>query len=253
MKPPIAVVVLAAGAGTRMKSAIPKVLHPLAGWPMVRHVLENVRRLKPARVIGVIVAGRQGRRRGLRAASHGGPAPAARHRRCHQGGAGRAEGPSRAGAGGLRRCAAADDGQPAAPGRGLPQGEGSRRRAGLHRARSRALRPADHAPRRAGKDRREPGRRREREGGRFLQFRRDVPRRRADRLAAGRDRQRQRQERVLSHRCRRHRARRGPHAPSPSKARRRSSRASIRAPSWRRPRRSCSSACARRRSRRASP
>ena len=57
MKSPIAVVVLAAGAGTRMKSAIPKVLHPLAGWPMVRHVLENVRRLKPARIVGVVAPG----------------------------------------------------------------------------------------------------------------------------------------------------------------------------------------------------
>lgn len=57
MKPPIAVVVLAAGAGTRMKSALPKVLHPLAGWPMVRHVLENVRRLKPARIVGVVSPG----------------------------------------------------------------------------------------------------------------------------------------------------------------------------------------------------
>src|SRR5229473_1134224 len=57
MKPPIAVVVLAAGAGTRMKSAIPKVLHPLAGWPMVRHVLENVSRLWPARVVGVVAPG----------------------------------------------------------------------------------------------------------------------------------------------------------------------------------------------------
>jgi bifunctional UDP-N-acetylglucosamine pyrophosphorylase/glucosamine-1-phosphate N-acetyltransferase len=57
MKPPVAVVVLAAGAGTRMKSAIPKVLHPLAGWPMVRHVLENVRRLRPARVVGVVAPG----------------------------------------------------------------------------------------------------------------------------------------------------------------------------------------------------
>jgi bifunctional UDP-N-acetylglucosamine pyrophosphorylase/glucosamine-1-phosphate N-acetyltransferase len=57
MKPPIAVVVLAAGAGTRMKSAIPKVLHPLAGWPMVRHVLENVRRLRPARIVGVVAPG----------------------------------------------------------------------------------------------------------------------------------------------------------------------------------------------------
>src|SRR5690348_7550594 len=57
MKPPVAVVVLAAGAGTRMKSALPKVLHPLAGWPMVRHVLENVRRLKPARIVGVVAPG----------------------------------------------------------------------------------------------------------------------------------------------------------------------------------------------------
>lgn len=57
MKSPVAVVVLAAGAGTRMKSALPKVLHPLAGWPMVRHVLENVARLKPARVVGVVAPG----------------------------------------------------------------------------------------------------------------------------------------------------------------------------------------------------
>ena len=57
MKSSIAVVVLAAGAGTRMKSALPKVLHPLAGWPMVRHVLENVGRLKPSRVVGVISPG----------------------------------------------------------------------------------------------------------------------------------------------------------------------------------------------------
>ena len=57
MKPPVAVVVLAAGAGTRMKSALPKVLHPLAGWPMVRHVLENAARLKPARIVGVVAPG----------------------------------------------------------------------------------------------------------------------------------------------------------------------------------------------------
>jgi bifunctional UDP-N-acetylglucosamine pyrophosphorylase/glucosamine-1-phosphate N-acetyltransferase len=57
MRSPVAVVVLAAGAGTRMKSAVPKVLHPLAGWPMVRHVLDNVARLKPARVVGVVAPG----------------------------------------------------------------------------------------------------------------------------------------------------------------------------------------------------
>jgi bifunctional UDP-N-acetylglucosamine pyrophosphorylase/glucosamine-1-phosphate N-acetyltransferase len=57
MKPPIAVVVLAAGAGTRMKSSLPKVLHPLAGWPMVHHVLHAVSRLKPGRVVGVVAPG----------------------------------------------------------------------------------------------------------------------------------------------------------------------------------------------------
>jgi bifunctional UDP-N-acetylglucosamine pyrophosphorylase/glucosamine-1-phosphate N-acetyltransferase len=50
----LAVIVLAAGAGTRMKSAKPKVLHPLAGWTMLRHVLENVTALRPAHVIGVV-------------------------------------------------------------------------------------------------------------------------------------------------------------------------------------------------------
>jgi len=57
MKSPIAVVVLAAGAGTRMKSALPKVLHPLANRPMLAHVLANAAALKPARIVGVIAPG----------------------------------------------------------------------------------------------------------------------------------------------------------------------------------------------------
>src|SRR6478672_4808361 len=57
MRSPLAVVVLAAGAGTRMKSALPKVLHPVAGKPMLAHVLASVARLKPARVVGVIAPG----------------------------------------------------------------------------------------------------------------------------------------------------------------------------------------------------
>src|SRR5579871_1797414 len=57
MKSPLAVVVLAAGAGTRMKSALPKVLHPVAGKPMLAHVLASVARLKPATVVGVIAPG----------------------------------------------------------------------------------------------------------------------------------------------------------------------------------------------------
>ena len=39
----IAAVVLAAGHGTRFKSATPKVLHEVAGWPLVRHVYQTVR------------------------------------------------------------------------------------------------------------------------------------------------------------------------------------------------------------------
>jgi len=39
------VVVLAAGKGTRMKSALPKVLHRVAGLPMIDHVLDAARAL----------------------------------------------------------------------------------------------------------------------------------------------------------------------------------------------------------------
>ena len=53
----IVVVILAAGRGTRMRSDLPKVLHPLAGMPMVLHVLEAVARLKPKRTIVVIGPG----------------------------------------------------------------------------------------------------------------------------------------------------------------------------------------------------
>jgi len=40
---PLLTIILAAGKGTRMKSALPKVLHPLAGLPMVCHVLQSAR------------------------------------------------------------------------------------------------------------------------------------------------------------------------------------------------------------------
>lgn len=47
-------VVLAAGQGTRMRSALPKVLHPLAGRPMLAWVLDAVAETKPDRVVVVV-------------------------------------------------------------------------------------------------------------------------------------------------------------------------------------------------------
>jgi bifunctional UDP-N-acetylglucosamine pyrophosphorylase/glucosamine-1-phosphate N-acetyltransferase len=46
--PPLHVIILAAGAGTRMKSSRPKVLMPLAGRPLLAHVIEAARALQPA-------------------------------------------------------------------------------------------------------------------------------------------------------------------------------------------------------------
>jgi bifunctional UDP-N-acetylglucosamine pyrophosphorylase/glucosamine-1-phosphate N-acetyltransferase len=51
----LAVIVLAAGKGTRMKSDLHKVLHPIAGRPMLEHLLGAVAELAPARQ--VVVAG----------------------------------------------------------------------------------------------------------------------------------------------------------------------------------------------------
>jgi bifunctional UDP-N-acetylglucosamine pyrophosphorylase / glucosamine-1-phosphate N-acetyltransferase len=50
----LAVIVLAAGQGTRMKSARPKVLHSLAGVPIVGHVLATARELAPAHIVVVV-------------------------------------------------------------------------------------------------------------------------------------------------------------------------------------------------------
>lgn len=50
----VEVVVLAAGAGTRMRSARPKVLHPLGGRPLLAHVLHTARRLGPGRIHVVV-------------------------------------------------------------------------------------------------------------------------------------------------------------------------------------------------------
>jgi bifunctional UDP-N-acetylglucosamine pyrophosphorylase / glucosamine-1-phosphate N-acetyltransferase len=51
---PLQVVILAAGQGKRMRSDLPKVLHPLAGRPLLGHVIEAARTLDPSRLCIVI-------------------------------------------------------------------------------------------------------------------------------------------------------------------------------------------------------
>ncbi len=48
------IVILAAGMGKRMHSALPKVLHPLAGRPLLSHVIDTARTLEPTRLVVVI-------------------------------------------------------------------------------------------------------------------------------------------------------------------------------------------------------
>jgi bifunctional UDP-N-acetylglucosamine pyrophosphorylase/glucosamine-1-phosphate N-acetyltransferase len=55
---PLAVIILAAGQGTRMKSALHKVLHPIAGRPMLLHLLASTAELAPERQVVVVGAGR---------------------------------------------------------------------------------------------------------------------------------------------------------------------------------------------------
>ncbi len=48
------IVILAAGTGKRMRSALPKVLHPLAGRPLLSHVIDTARALDPVRIVVVV-------------------------------------------------------------------------------------------------------------------------------------------------------------------------------------------------------
>lgn len=56
---PLAIVVLAAGKGTRMKSDLHKVLHPIAGRPMLEHLLASAAELAPQRQVVVAGHGRE--------------------------------------------------------------------------------------------------------------------------------------------------------------------------------------------------
>ena len=58
------VVILAAGQGSRMKSDLPKVLHPVGGIPMVQHVINAVDELAD-RIILVVGHGQADVRRAL--------------------------------------------------------------------------------------------------------------------------------------------------------------------------------------------
>ena len=51
--PELQVVILAAGKGTRMKSALPKVLHPIAGRALLGHVIAAAQALNPTRIVVV--------------------------------------------------------------------------------------------------------------------------------------------------------------------------------------------------------
>lgn len=58
--PTLAIVILAAGKGTRMKSDLPKVMHPVGGYPMLLHVLDTAQRVGAARRIVVVGPGMEG-------------------------------------------------------------------------------------------------------------------------------------------------------------------------------------------------
>ena len=47
------ILILAAGQGKRMRSKLPKILHPLAGRPLLAHVLATARALAPRKIVVV--------------------------------------------------------------------------------------------------------------------------------------------------------------------------------------------------------
>jgi bifunctional UDP-N-acetylglucosamine pyrophosphorylase / glucosamine-1-phosphate N-acetyltransferase len=58
-QPQIAAIILAAGKGTRMKSDLHKVLHPIAGRPMLMHLMASVDALSPAKKVVVVGSGKE--------------------------------------------------------------------------------------------------------------------------------------------------------------------------------------------------
>ena len=56
---PLAAIILAAGQGTRMKSSLHKVLHPIASKPMLLHLLDSLAALSPQRTVVVVGSARE--------------------------------------------------------------------------------------------------------------------------------------------------------------------------------------------------
>lgn len=69
------IVILAAGQGSRMRSAVPKVLHPIAGRPMLAHVLDTALGLNAARIHVVVGHQADSVRRAIEAETRFGDAP----------------------------------------------------------------------------------------------------------------------------------------------------------------------------------
>jgi len=57
-QPPVATVIMAAGKGARMQSDLPKVMHHLAGRPLLAHVIETARKVDSSRIVIVVGHGR---------------------------------------------------------------------------------------------------------------------------------------------------------------------------------------------------
>ena len=75
MPAPLHVVILAAGEGKRMRSSVPKVLQPIAGRPMLGHVIDTARALDPAGIHVVYGHGGDAVREAFRADADPGSSP----------------------------------------------------------------------------------------------------------------------------------------------------------------------------------
>jgi bifunctional UDP-N-acetylglucosamine pyrophosphorylase/glucosamine-1-phosphate N-acetyltransferase len=69
------VVILAAGMGKRMQSALPKVLHPLAGKPLLQHVIDTARELAPSKLCVIYGHGGAAVPKMVKSQNNGGHAP----------------------------------------------------------------------------------------------------------------------------------------------------------------------------------